>query len=223
MTASHTSSATATPTATPSFTPYPWFMAAYMYGNLYDFASTNGFRYHVSPWATLQQYTNAETFVQSLGTFTTWDTVADATCPTGVRLVSMRYSGGSACTGGPGNKVAAYVNVSCGDTTNGFIQSSTAYSQTVTTPATCIYALSLVVDCELNDPYGMCVPPASSSATPSSTATRSHATTSQTRSATASTTAQITVTRTASGTGTSSSSASSSSSPSASDTATGKF
>ena len=155
QTPSTTQTPASTPSITPSFTPYPWYMAQYMYGTNYLIPSTGGFTFHSAPWGVLAQYSNAGAFFATIGSFINWDIVADATCPTGARLVAMRYGGGSTCAGGPGGANAAYVNVSCGDNGAGFTQASTAYGSTVSLVATCTYRFSLVVDCSLNTAGGM--------------------------------------------------------------------
>jgi hypothetical protein len=145
-TGSQTPSSTSTPTPTqtpsPSFSPYPWFLSSYMYGSTYTFPAYDTYTYSVQPWGQINQLTNGGSEVALMGSFVTWQTVADASCPTGARLVSMFYAGGAACSGGYNGERSVYVNVTCG---NGFTQADTAYGSTVTQSPTCTYWMSLQV------------------------------------------------------------------------------
>jgi hypothetical protein len=113
-----------------------------MYGTTYTFPAFDTYTYSVQPWGAVNQLTNAGAEVALMGNFVTWQTVADPTCPTGARLVSMFYANGASCSGGYNGARSVYVNVTCGD---GFTQADTAYGSTVTQSPTCTYFMSLQV------------------------------------------------------------------------------
>ena len=156
ITSSWTPSATASPTATPtmtmSFTPLPFFLS-YLYGTTLHYPATDGHVYQVSFFASVQQLNNALTLQLQMGNYYAWNTVADATCSTGQRLVSQSYTGGSTCGTGTWTTVITYT---CQSYT-GYVVNAQSFSPTETVTGSCTNNLAVTVNCDLNGGT-MCVP-----------------------------------------------------------------
>jgi len=226
-TASSTPTASATATAT--WAPRPWFLS-YLYGNTYSLTA-GSWSYSLRPFQNVVQGTTA------VGNYVEWTTSADPTCPTGVALVSQRYTGGDFC---------AAINAPRTGTVNYVCGASTALTSVVES-TTCNYVMTMTVDCA-NNGGTLCEPlpsntpsntppmtgtpsntgsasatrtgTASSTQTGTPSGTRTPASTG-TRTGTAAVSQTKTGTGTASTTGTPSSSATSTGSPSTSATSTG--
>jgi hypothetical protein len=129
----------------------PTFLS-YLFGGSYALVS-NGFTYMLRPF----QDVVLSPGPTLAGAYGTWETVADLTCASGQRYSHQLYSNGAYCAVILANRTAVVTYICASD----FISQAVSAAETTT----CVYTMTLAVDCR-NNGDTLCVPDASSTATP---------------------------------------------------------
>ena len=131
---------------------------SYLVGQTYSIFS-GGATFSLAPFQSVTQGSTG--WSNALGHYSASTTVADASCPTGVRLVAQSYTGGDGPCGGNVYR-STTVSLVCGASTG-----LTSASE----PSMCLYALTLAVNCSRNTlaPGMLCVPVPSATGTPAGT------------------------------------------------------